>query len=265
VKKIFVTGASAGIGKTIAAALLEQGHEVWGTSRDIARLPTLDRFHRVSLDLMDAPSVDRAFSAALAEAGHFDVVINNAGSGHFGPAETLPAQILEQQFQGLVLAQVQIMQLALRDMRARSAGLIVNVTSLAARLPVPFMAGYNAAKAAMATFTMTMQLELSDSPVRIVDLQPGNIRTQFNDAMVTNRDPRYEDKIEKIFATIERHMQQAAPPELVAQRVCALLDQTNPPPRVTVGDAFPAHIAPVIFRFLPQRLRIWGLKFYYGL
>ena len=54
-------------------------------------------------------------------------------------------------------------------------------------------------------------------------------------------------------------------PELVARCVCELIDQTSPPPRITVGDAFQTKIAPLIFRFLPQRVRLWGLKRYYGI
>ena len=69
-------------------------------------------------------------------------------------------------------------------MRSREQGLIINVTSLASRLPVPFMAAYNSAKAALAAFTMSIQLELTNSPIHIVDLQPGDICTEFNDAPV---------------------------------------------------------------------------------
>jgi hypothetical protein len=58
-------------------------------------------------------------------------------------------------------------------------------------------------------------------------------------------------------------MKDAPKPDLVARRVCELIDQANPPPRVTVGDAFQTKIAPFIFGLLPQRVRIWGLKRYY--
>jgi len=145
--------------------------------------------------------------------------------------------------------------------------LIINVTSLAGRLPVPFMAAYNAAKAAMASFTMSIQLELPDSQVRIVDLQPGDICTDFNDAVIKSElpDERYEAKVAKTWDKVERNMKNAPKPDLVARRVCELLDQTNPPPRITVGDAFQTKIAPLIFRFLPQRLRLWGLRRYYGI
>lgn len=266
-KKIFLTGASSGIGKAIATALIEQGQEVWGTSRDASRLPNISGFHPVPLDLSDSYSINNAFKSALAEAGCFDVVINNAGSGHFGPAELLPTETIANQFQVLVFGHIQLMQLALAAMGEREQGLIINLTSLASRLPVPFMAAYNAAKAAMAAFTMSIQLELPDSRVRIVDLQPGDICTEFNDAVTKSQqqDPRYEAKVAKTWSAVERNMASAPKPELVARHVLKLIEQANPPRRVTVGDTFQSKIAPLIFRFLPQRIRIWGLKKYYGL
>ena len=267
VKKIFLTGASSGIGKAIAKAATEKGHEVWGTSRDISRIPSLRRLHCVQLDLSNPDSIDGAFNTALAEAGNFDVLINNAGSGHFGPAENLSEKEIASQFQILVFGHMHLMRLALRMMQARGEGLIINVTSLASRLPVPFMAAYNAAKAAMASFTMTIQLELPDSRVHIVDLQPGDICTDFNDAVIKSKlpDQRYEAKVAKTWNKVERNMKNAPRPDLVARRVCELIDQTSPPPRMVIGDTFQTKIAPLIFRFLPQRVRIWGLKKYYGL
>lgn len=266
-KKIFLTGASSGIGKAVAAALTEQGHEVWGTSRDISRLPKLSLLHPVQLDLSDTNSIDQAFSAALAEAGNFDVLINNAGGGHFGPGENLSDDEIATQFRVLVFGQLQLMRLALRSMRSRSQGLIINVTSLASRLPVPFMAAYNAAKAALARFTMSIQLELQDRHLHIVDLQPGDICTDFNDAIVKAKsyDKIYESAVAKTWDAVDRNMKNAPDPELVARIVLELIDQPNPPPRVTVGDLFQSKMAPFIFRLLPQRIRIWGLKKYYGI
>src|SRR6202023_2545545 len=83
-KRIFLTGASSGIGLATAKLLTERGHEVWGTSRDLARIPQLPRLHAVRLDLADNVSLGESFKGALREAGHFDVVINHAGNGHFG-------------------------------------------------------------------------------------------------------------------------------------------------------------------------------------
>jgi NAD(P)-dependent dehydrogenase (short-subunit alcohol dehydrogenase family) len=266
-KKIFITGASSGIGLAIVKLLVAQGHEVWGTSRNLERIPKMPRCHPVRLDLADRLSIEEAFKSALAEAGYFDVLINNAGAGHFGPAELLPMETVASQFQILVFGQIQLMQLALRHMQAREEGLIINVTSLASRFPVPFMAAYNAAKAALAAFTMSIQLELPDSRVRIVDLQPADISTEFNKSVIntSNTDQRYAGKIAKTWEIVERNMKKAPSPELVAGHVLRLIEAAQTPPRITVGDAFQSKIAPLIFRFLPQRVRLWGLKRYYEL
>jgi short-subunit dehydrogenase len=266
-KRVFITGASSGIGLAMAKLLVAEGHEVWGTSRNLERIPKMPQWHAVRLDLADPLSVEAAFNAALTEAGSFDVLINNAGAGHFGPAELLSMETVASQFQILVFGQIQLMRLALGGMQTRGEGLIINVTSLASRLPVPFMAAYNAAKAAMASFTMSIQLELADSRVYVVDLQPGDICTQFNHSVIksTKADRRYDAKIAKTWEVVERNMKNAPTPDLVAWHVLRLVNAVRPPPRITVGDAFQSKIAPLIFRFLPQRVRIWGLKKYYGI
>ena len=265
-KSVFLTGASSGIGLAIAKALVAQGHEVWGTSRNLERIAKLPRLHAVRLDLTDRLSVDEAFNSALADAGHFDVLINNAGAGHFGPAELLSLETITSQFQILVFGQIQLMQLALRHMRARGEGLIINVTSLASRLPVPFMAAYNSAKAALASFTMSAQLEFAHPRVRIVDLQPGDIRTEFNQSVIVSDDVGRDDaKSARAWEVVERNMKNAPGPDLVALEVLKLINAVEPPPRVTVGNPFESKLAPLIFRFLPQRVRIWGLKTYYGI
>ncbi len=218
------------------------------------------------LDLSDRRSIGEAFNTAVAEAGQLDVLINNAGAGHFGPAELLPVETIASQFQILVFGQIELMQLGLRHMQPRGEGLIINVTSLASRLPVPFMAAYNASKAALASFIMSMQIELGDSPVRIVDLQPGDISTEFNQGVVMSaKADHYDAKIARTWEVVERNMKNAPGPDLVARHVLKLINSVQPPPRIAVGGVFESKIAPLIFRFLPQRVRIWGLKRYYGI
>jgi NAD(P)-dependent dehydrogenase (short-subunit alcohol dehydrogenase family) len=266
-KRVFITGASAGIGLATAKLLAERGDEVWGTSRDISRLPSLPRFHPVRLELNDDLSLGASFNAALGEAGHFDVVINNAGDiAYFGPMESLSLETLRAQFQTLLFSHIEIYRLALAAMRAHGSGRIINVTSLAARLPVPFQGPYNAAKAAMASLTMSMQVELEGSAIRIIDVQPGDIRdTRLHDTIAENAGDNRTSGMERVWRVANRNIKAAPGPDLVARRIAEVIDAKNPPPRVTVGGTFEAVIAPLIFRFLPQRVRIWGLKFYYGL
>jgi NAD(P)-dependent dehydrogenase (short-subunit alcohol dehydrogenase family) len=264
-KKIFLTGASSGIGLAAARALVAAGHEVWGTSRDPGRIPNLARLHGVALDLADLNSVRESFGRALREAGRFDVVINNAGSGHFGPAESLSAEMIHAQFQTLLIAQIELCQLAMGAMKEEKAGLIINITSLASRLPVPFMSAYNAAKAAMASFIMTWQLE--EPHIHIVDLQPADICTGFNDSILKTRTPdaQMAAAAARAWKKVDHNLQAAPKPDLVARAILNLIKHPRPPARITVGGTFQATIAPIIFRFLPQRTRIWGLKKYYGL
>src|SRR5437763_11902459 len=127
-KRIFITGATAGIGLATAKLLAKRGDEVWGTSRDPARVPSLPRLHPVRLDLADNVSLGESFRNALDEAGHFDVVINNAGSGHFGPAEHLSPETVEAQFQTVLFSHIELCRLALASMRVHGRGRIINVT-----------------------------------------------------------------------------------------------------------------------------------------
>ena len=150
-KRVFLTGASAGIGLAIARSLAGNGCEVWGTARNTARLPNdLPGFHPVALDLNgDDPALEAAFAGALREAGgRFDVIVNNAGGAWFGPGAEMPPEELRGQFETLALGPIRLVQIALPGLRAEPGGLVVNVTSLAARLPLPFGSAYSAAKAA---------------------------------------------------------------------------------------------------------------------
>ena len=216
-KRVFITGASSGIGLATAKLLAERGDEVWGTSRDVTRVPQSPRLHAVRLDLSDNISLGESFRIALREAGHFDVVINNAGSGHFGPGEHLSAEAVHAQFQMVFFAHIELCRLALASMRTQGSGRIVNITSLAARLPVPFMAAYNAAKAAMASFVLSLQLELAGSNIRVIDLQPADICTSFNNAVARTDggDPRYTALVEQAWRVVDQNMQAAPKPELI--------------------------------------------------
>lgn len=261
-EKIFLTGASSGIGRAAAEELLVRGYEVWGTSRDVNRIAAMPSLHPVRLDLDERASIQEGFATALEEAGSFDVVINNAGSGHFGPAQLLTGEQIERLFQTLVFAHLELCRLAIAAMRQQERGLIINVTSLAAELPVPYMAAYNAAKAAMASFTMTMQLEIGPN-IRLIDLQPGDICTSFNEAV--QRSSADDARLQRVWNVVDCNMKNAPKPQLVGRRLAELIEHNNPPPRVIVGDFFQSKVAPLIFRLLPQSMRVWGLKRYYRL
>ncbi len=145
---IFLTGASSGIGLETARLLTSRGHSVWGTSRDLQRLPTIANFHPVVMELTDLQSIRQNFALALKSAGHFDVLINNSGAGHFGPLTAQSDEIVREQFQLLIHGPLELIRLALPQLRQRPAARIINITSLAGQFPVPYLGPYSAAKAA---------------------------------------------------------------------------------------------------------------------
>lgn len=278
-RKVFLTGASAGIGLATARALASAGCEVWGTARSRARLPAdVSGFHPVELDLNDERSLRENFLAAQAEAGgRFDVLINNAGGGWFGPAAEIPGSELREQFQTLALGPITLVQLAVPGMRRHAGGLVINVTSLAARLPLLYGAAYSAAKAALSIYTATLQMEedaqrtrsaAEGERVRFIDLQPGDIRTGFNRAM------RYwsglDDANSTTAATVrhalkasDQSLAGAPPPEKVAGHICSLVlagGARKGSPMQTCGNFWQAGLGPLACRFLPPRMLGWVIR-----
>ena len=261
---IFLTGASTGIGLAIARELTAHGFEVWGTARTVSRLPGLPNFHPVGMELLETDSIRTAFPHDVP----FDVLINNAGAGVFGPLESLPRDAVAAQFQLLVHAPLELIRLALPPMRARGRGTIINVTSLAVLLPIPFMAPYSAAKAALSSFTEALRVELSNTAIRVIEVRPGDINTTFHDAtqrMDAGVDPEGQQRVRAAWETQLRNMAAAPPPERVARVVQRVINDPDPPPVVTVGGFFQARVAPWGVRLLPPRLLEWGLRRYYGI
>lgn len=274
--KVFLTGASAGIGLAITQRLCKTGRcEVWGTSRTLEKLPRdLPNFHPVQLNLNDPKSLDAQFQSAQTEAGgHFDVLINNAGDGWFGPAIDVPRGTFHRQFETLVFSPFHLVQLALPAMReaaenktnALKRSLIINVSSLAGRLHLPYSAPYNAAKAAMSALTASLRMEEADigSKVRIVDLQPGDICTNFNRAMkesgaleeakINSRWPAAIQALQKVLKISDHDVENGPSPDIVARQVEQLIFSNRNPARKSVGMFTQAVLGPLGLRVLPVR------------
>jgi NAD(P)-dependent dehydrogenase (short-subunit alcohol dehydrogenase family) len=267
-QRIFITGASSGIGLLTARALCAQGHQVWGTSRTLGKLPSIERFHPVVLDLNDQSSVDAGFRQALLEAGHFDVLINNAGAGVFGPLEAFSDWEFTAQLQTLLVGPLQLIRLALPAMRARRAGLIVNVSSLAGELPLPFMSPYSLSKAALSAMSEGLNLELAHTGVRLVDVRPSDFATEFHGStrrLDHDLAAAYAPNLERAWNAIDRNMNRAPDPQKVADTLVKIVAGKIRRPVVAVGDIFQAGIAPYLSRRAPRAWVQWSIRLYYGL
>jgi short-subunit dehydrogenase len=269
----FLTGASAGLGRAFTEMLLEEGVRVWGTARDAGRLTDLASrfpalFTPVIFDLADPVAGDAAFERATrAAGGAFDLVINNAGYGVFGAFDATGFRVWEAQLQAMLIATMRLSHAALRGMRVRDRGCLVNVSSLAADFPLPFMSGYNVAKAGLSAFTESLVVETRGSGISVIDFRPGDFRTGFNQTMqpvqLTGATAGSR-AMSRAWEALERNLQAAPSPAFAAAHLRRALLRGRSG-TVRAGSVFQARVAPFFTRLMPQALARWVTTRYFGL
>lgn len=177
-KTVLITGCSSGFGLEIARHFLERDWRVIATMRtpDPTILPSSDRLRVLALDVTDAASI----RAALDVAGPIDALVNNAGIGVMYPLEGVSTETVRSVFATNTLGTIAMTQAALPGLRAKGAGVIVNVTSAVTILPLPLLAVYTASKAAVNAFTESLAIELAPLGIRLRLVLPGRApETQF--------------------------------------------------------------------------------------
>lgn len=260
-RQALVTGVSAGLGRAIAEKLVAEGVTVWGTARDIARVPPGIR--PLALDLGDPASVAACLERIRAEAPELDLWVNNAGAGAHAPAEVLEDAALEAQWRVLLHGPAALTRSVYADFRARGRGVIVNVTSLAGDYPIPFMSAYSGAKAGLSAFTRALMLEAAGTGVALIDFRPGDHATGFSAAMArVDHGGRADSR--RARAAAEAHERAGPPPAAAADRLwSAVLAGRS---RVVVaGDFWQARLGPLLARIVPERVVRVYLRRYYGL
>lgn len=251
-RSALVTGAASGLGAAFAAMLQAEGVEVWGTSRDPARVSDRPGFHGLAMELGDDGSITAAWARAERESGGIDLVINNAGAGVFAPFHATDTELWSRQIRILLVGPASLARHALRAMQERGRGCLVNVTSLAAEFPIPYMSAYDAAKAGLVGLTACLGYECAGSAVRVLDFRPGDYRTSFNDAM-RGADMPAEGAPARVWRRLESLMREAPEPGRAAADLrTALLRRRRGV--VRTGAFFQAKVAPFLRRFASQRL-----------
>jgi len=265
-KAVFVTGASSGIGRAVALHLLEQGCRVWGTARAARRLEDLPGLHPLELDFARPETIDAAWNEAVRASGGIEVVVQNAGAGWFGPLEETGDEAASTQWQVLVGGPARLLRLAAGHLRARRGGKIIGIGSIAGELPMPYFSHYSAGKAAFGALMAGWWMELRPFGVQVVDLRPGDIRTEFNHAV--RRSPAvsspYAAEAERAWAEACRLLDAAPGPERVAREVAALIRHPHPPAVRRCGDRFQV-MAAALAGLLPRAWVLGLIRRYYRL
>jgi short-subunit dehydrogenase len=262
----FVTGASTGLGRAFAEMLLRDGVRVWGTARDSARLghfagaeKTESRaslFTPVVLDLRDGARAEAVFHEQERVAGGFDLVINNAGYGVFGEFTAADFSVWQEQLEVMLVNTARLSHAALRGMRARDRGALVNISSLAAEFPLPFQSAYNIAKAGLTALSESLMIETSGTKVVILDVRPGDYRTDF-EGSVRRVAAEPNPRLTRAWQAFEKMMVTGPRPAHAAENLRRALLR-NRSGTVRSGRFFQATFAPFLARFgsLPLRRRI---------
>jgi short-subunit dehydrogenase len=258
---VLITGASSGIGKNIAKTLCERGYRVYGTSRkqddpEMIMQQGEGFIRMIKLDVCSDTSVSEAVGNVLEMEGSIDILINNAGFGIAGAVEETAADEAYRQFNTNFFGAVRMCNHVLPVMRKQNRGLIINISSVAGLLAIPFQSMYSASKYALEAMTEALRIEVKPYGIKAVLVEPGDTRTSFTGnrqyAKASNGNSPYKERFTKSISTMVKDETNGPDPRVVTNVIVKLLERNNPPIRVAVG--FPYKTVVLLKRILPSRL-----------
>jgi len=183
-----VTGASSGIGKSVARKLLKKGYRVHAAARRTDAMDDLTtlgaRVHY--LDLTKPASIEAFVASVLAEGDRIDVLVNNAGYGSYGAVEEIPMADARAQMDVNVFGLAHVIQLVLPSMRRRRTGRILNVSSIGGKIWSPLGAWYHASKFAVEGFSDCLRNELRPFGIDVVLIEPAGTVTEWTAVALDN-------------------------------------------------------------------------------
>lgn len=245
---VLITGSSTGIGLATAVALARARHDVYATMRHPDRSSELRTIvHQESLpltilrlDVDSDASVTQAVRQVVAERGHIDVLVNNAGISTFGAVEDLPLAVFRRTMETNYFGALRCMQAVLPAMRERRSGWIINVTSVAGRLAISAHGSYSATKFALEALSEALAQEVKPFNIRVAIVEPGIIQTAIYDKM--SEDPpasRYPHE-ERLRALHAAALRSPASPAVVGEAIRQIIESDSWQLRYPVGpDAVP--------------------------
>ena len=243
-KVVLVTGASSGMGKDFAKALLSQGMIVYAAARRIERMSDLAELGAIAvqMDITKEEDIQAAVNKIQTEQGGVDVLINNAGFGLYGAMEDTTIDDARYQFEVNLFGLARLTQLLLPEMRKKKAGMIFNISSMGGKVYTPLGSWYHATKHALEGWSDCLRIELAPFNIDVVIIEPGAIKTEFSDVMVdpmlkrsgsTAYGPMAQSLVKATKASYEAG--DASEPEVITDLILKALGEKKPKTRYAAG------------------------------
>ena len=255
-KVVLITGASSGLGLTTALHFHQRGYRVFGTSRNPESYQNYHPFPFLTLDNSKPETMTQCITQLLEEAGRLDILINNAGVGITGPVEEIELAAIRQHFEVNCFGPLYLIQKVLPIMRKQKEGLIINITSIAADMGLPFRGPYSAAKGALERMTEALRMEAKAFGIRICNLAPGdfvsNIAERRHYAKLNKKSPYFET-YQFSLDQINNHVSEGIDPQQIALKIEALVHEKNPQVRYKIGAPL-QKLSGILKSLLPSRI-----------
>ena len=254
-KVVLITGGSSGIGKSIGEFLHSKGFVVYGTSRNPDRIIN-SIFPLITLDVRNKQSIQIAIAEVISKSGRIDVVINNAGVGITGPIEEIPTEEIQNNFETNLFGPIEVMKAVLPQMRSQKSGLIINITSIAGYMGLPYRGIYSASKGALELITEAMRMEVKSFGIHITNVAPGDFATniaagRFHAPLI--KGSAYEIPYGTTLKMMDEHVDSGSNPNEMAEAIYKIILTTNPKGHYKIG-AFMQKFSIVLKRILPDKV-----------
>ena len=258
-KVVVITGASSGIGLATARRLANKGYKVYGIALNEYSDSTFECFRA---DVNDLDTIANLLETVKQREGRIDAVINNAGFGIAGAVEYASAEMIQKIFDTNLTALVKISSVAIKYLK-ETKGNLINISSVAGVLPIPFQSCYSATKAAVLNFSLALDGEVRRFGVKVTAVLPGDTKTGFTEArVIEGGEADYQGHVEKSIRRMEKDEQNGKSPDTVARVIDGVLTKRRPPLKVTVGAQYKLFV--FLSKLLPTRLINYILRKMYG-
>ncbi len=254
-KVVLITGGSSGIGKSVGEFLTLKGFMVFGTSRHPQNY-TDSKFQLIQLDVSDVTSIQKAIQTVIDAVGRLDVVINNAGAGITGPVEEIPMEEIKRNFETNFFGPINVIKSVMPHMRSQNSGLIINITSIAGYMGLPYRGVYSASKGALELITEAMRMEVKDFNIKMTNVAPGDFATNIAagryHAPVLDQSP-YKTSYGNTLKMMDEHVDAGKDPLLMAKALHDIIVTDEPRVHYKVGE-FMQKFSIVLKRLLPDKV-----------